>query len=180
MEMVCGRVARALPASTHTCDSNTSLPLDLVPKATDQLRADYPHVEVWAAGGLIGRLAAAQIEVLLAHRADHRDWTFPKGKLDEGETLSRCALREVQEETGMACTSHDRLPPVFYRDARNRDKAVVYWTMTVDAGAYVSNDEVDAIGWFDLNSADAVLTYAHDRALLQGVDVERFRSTMQP
>ena len=180
METACGRVAWGLPVSIHTSGYNISLRLDPVPKVTDQLRADYPHVVVWAAGGLIGRLAAAQIEILLAHRPNYHDWTFPKGKLDEGETLRCCALREVQEETGMACTSHDRLAPVFYRDARDRDKAVVYWTMTVDTGAYVSNDEVDAIGWFDLDSAAAVLTYARDRALLLGLDVERFRSTMQP
>jgi ADP-ribose pyrophosphatase YjhB (NUDIX family) len=28
-------------------------------------------------------------------------WDLPKGKLDEGETISECALREVEEETGL-------------------------------------------------------------------------------
>lgn len=28
-------------------------------------------------------------------------WDLPKGKLDEGETLEACAIREIQEETGV-------------------------------------------------------------------------------
>ena len=28
-------------------------------------------------------------------------WDLPKGKLDDGETLAECALREVKEETGL-------------------------------------------------------------------------------
>jgi 8-oxo-dGTP pyrophosphatase MutT (NUDIX family) len=29
-------------------------------------------------------------------------WDLPKGKLDKGETLEQCALREVEEETGLS------------------------------------------------------------------------------
>jgi 8-oxo-dGTP pyrophosphatase MutT (NUDIX family) len=51
---------------------------------------------VAAAGGLI---ANENDEILLIFRKGK--WDLPKGKLDEGESLEACALREVSEETGL-------------------------------------------------------------------------------
>lgn len=51
---------------------------------------------VLAAGGLVQNEMA---ENLLIHRRGK--WDLPKGKLDKGETLEECAVREVQEETGL-------------------------------------------------------------------------------
>lgn len=39
-------------------------------------------------------------EVLFILR--HGKWDLPKGKLDEGETIEACAIREVEEETGVS------------------------------------------------------------------------------
>ena len=52
-----------------------------------------------AAGGVLVRDGA----VLLVHRPRYDDWSFPKGKLDKGETDEQCAVREVEEETGLRC-----------------------------------------------------------------------------
>ncbi len=49
-----------------------------------------------AAGGLVKNEKG---ENLLIHRRGK--WDLPKGKLDEGESLEECAVREVQEETGI-------------------------------------------------------------------------------
>ncbi len=49
-----------------------------------------------AAGGLVFN---EKKEMLFIFRRGK--WDFPKGKLDDGETLEQCAVREVEEETGL-------------------------------------------------------------------------------
>ncbi|MFM7839057.1 MAG: NUDIX hydrolase [Chitinophagaceae bacterium] len=51
---------------------------------------------IQAAGGVVTN---DQKELLLIFRRGK--WDLPKGKLDPGETLETCALRETREETGL-------------------------------------------------------------------------------
>jgi 8-oxo-dGTP pyrophosphatase MutT (NUDIX family) len=51
---------------------------------------------IQAGGGLVSNEKG---EMLFIYRRGH--WDLPKGKLDPGETLESCALREVREETGL-------------------------------------------------------------------------------
>ncbi|MBL7730256.1 MAG: NUDIX domain-containing protein [Chitinophagaceae bacterium] len=51
---------------------------------------------IQAAGGLVTN---EKDEILLIHRRGK--WDLPKGKLDKGEKLEDCAVREVEEETGL-------------------------------------------------------------------------------
>ena len=52
--------------------------------------------KIIAAGGLV---LNDNNELLMIFRRNK--WDLPKGKLDEGETIEACALREVKEETGL-------------------------------------------------------------------------------
>jgi 8-oxo-dGTP diphosphatase len=110
--------------------------------------------------------AGNRIEVLLVHRPKYDDWTFPKGKLDPGETDEHAAVREVREETGFECTLGDELETVRYIDGKGRPKQVRYWMMTVAGGeANVPNAEVDDLVWLTPADATTLLTYAHDQGL---------------
>ncbi|WP_461030395.1 NUDIX hydrolase [Streptomyces sparsus] len=105
-------------------------------------------------------------EVALVHRPRYDDWSFPKGKLDRGETAARAAVREVLEETGMACRLGARLPSAHYR-ANGLPKEVSYWTAEALGGVFVPNDEVDRLLWLPPEAAAEHLTHPRDRDLLE-------------
>jgi 8-oxo-dGTP diphosphatase len=120
-----------------------------------------------AAGGVVMRKGVDATEIAVVHRPRYDDWSFPKGKLDPGETFEEAALREVREETGLTCRLGPELPFTTYEDNKGRPKIVRYWLMAVleDPG-FVPNDEVDELVWLVPDEAGAQLTYARDRKLL--------------
>lgn len=125
---------------------------------------------VHAAGGVVRReVAEGGVEVLLVHRPRYDDWTLPKGKRDAGETDEACALREIEEESGLRCELGVELPSTRYTDHKGRQKVVRYWTATVVGGTFTPNDEVDEVRWVAPDEARQLLTYERDRAVLEAL-----------
>lgn len=63
-------------------------------EAFNQLKQQFTLVP--AAGGFV---INTQNDILLIFRRGK--WDLPKGKLDEGENIRECAVREIREETGI-------------------------------------------------------------------------------
>jgi len=129
-------------------------------------------IEVRAAGGVVIRHDDSRLPnklVLLVHRPRYDDWTLPKGKLDRGESDQDAALREVEEETGLRCTLGVEAGQTRYRDAKGREKLVTYWLMAAEdtSGAFSPNSEVDELRWCTRAESVELLTYRHDRRLLE-------------
>jgi 8-oxo-dGTP diphosphatase len=124
---------------------------------------------VRAAGGVPVRSVPGGIEVLVVHRPAYDDWTFPKGKCEPGESDEECALREVVEETGLACALEDELPSTGYRDSRGRPKRVRYWRLGVVGGALAFDNEVGSGRWLTPAEAEQVLTYERDLEVLRAL-----------
>jgi 8-oxo-dGTP diphosphatase len=119
-----------------------------------------------AAGGVVMRSGPDETEIAVVHRPRYDDWSFPKGKLDPGETSEEAALREVREETGLVCRLGPELAFAHYEDQKGRPKVVRYWLMAVieDPG-FEPNDEVDDLRWLTPEDAIDLLTYSRDREL---------------
>lgn len=122
---------------------------------------------VRAAGGVVWREGASGDEVLLVHRARYDDWSFPKGKLDPGETWEEAAAREVHEEAAVIVRLGAELEGATYDDQKGRPKQVRYWAMTVvDEQRFDPNDEVDEVVWLAVDEAARRLTYTRDVVVL--------------
>lgn len=137
------------------------------PDSSGQTPIDTDQFDVHAAGGIPWRRSAdGSVEVVVVHRPRYDDWSFPKGKLDPGESFEQAAVRELAEETGYAVDLGVELPAVTYVDRNGRSKVVRWWAMTVLGGDFVPNDEVDELAWMPAAAAVDILTYPTDRDLL--------------
>jgi len=112
------------------------------------------------------RRHGGELQIAVVHRPLHQDWSYPKGKLDEGETFETAALREVHEETGLICRLVRFIGHTEYIDRKSRPKAVAYWVMAAEDGTFSPNEEVDELRWLDLAEAAQLLSYERDRELL--------------
>jgi 8-oxo-dGTP diphosphatase len=124
---------------------------------------------VRAAGGVIVREGPTGPEVLVVHRPRYDDWTFPKGKAEPDESDEECALREVEEETGLVCRLGPELPSTSYTDPRGRPKRVRYWQMSIDGGLLAFHHEVDDARWLGPDEAASVLSYPRDADLVRSL-----------
>jgi 8-oxo-dGTP pyrophosphatase MutT (NUDIX family) len=120
-----------------------------------------------AAGGVVLRREGDDFEVVLVYRRRYRDWTFPKGKANPGESDEDCALREVEEETGLRCELGEELETTAYRDSKDREKIVRYWHMRVVEGELHPRNEIDAAEWIPVEDAVDRLSYRRDREVLE-------------
>jgi 8-oxo-dGTP pyrophosphatase MutT (NUDIX family) len=132
---------------------------------------------VRAAGGLLWRAArqgdgkkgGAGVRLAVIHRPHRKDWSLPKGKLDDGETWEACALREVREETGCDGRLATFAGAMSYVP-RNNPKIVLYWHMELTREGKLEakfRDEIDEVAWLTPEEALARLDYAGERRIVQ-------------
>lgn len=131
--------------------------------------------QVYAAGTIPWRRVQTrsgedELMVLLIHRRKQRDVSFPKGKLDPGESMPQAAVRETREETGLRVPLGASLGVIHYDLPNGGQKVVQYWTAEVTpkaalASTFKPNSEVQALEWVPVAAARELLSYEADREL---------------
>ena len=104
---------------------------------------------IQAAGGLVMDTSNAMLFIFRKGK-----WDLPKGKLDPGEPLDECALREVKEETGLKQVELGRPLGVTYHtydeNGRHILKETHWFLMKAPAGQHVQpqqEEEITEIKW---------------------------------
>jgi predicted NUDIX family NTP pyrophosphohydrolase len=142
-----------------------------------------------SAGILLHRTRDGVAEVLLVHpggpywaRKDDGAWSIPKGECDAGEDPRACALREFEEELGVAppaATDLRELGSVRLRSGKHVSAWAAPGDLDTDAirsntftlewpprsGKRQEFPEVDRAGWFGLDEARRKLNPAHTALL---------------
>ncbi len=123
----------------------------------ERLWADFRSLFhlVEAAGGVVHYEQVPQ-EVLFIFRRGM--WDLPKGKIDKGETPEQAALREVAEETGLACRLDGLLTHTWhtYRLPRKRILKKTWWyrMWTPTTELHLQHEEdIESARWMAIEAA---------------------------
>jgi 8-oxo-dGTP pyrophosphatase MutT (NUDIX family) len=125
--------------------------------------------KIIAGGGLVLNEAG---ELLLIFRRGK--WDLPKGKLDEGESIEDCAVREVMEETGITGITLGKLIGISYHEYFdtyiNQDviKETHWFAMQVDGVQNLvpqTEEDILEIRWVKGDALAACLENSYDTVI---------------
>ena len=126
-----------------------------------------------SAGGIVVRYERGQPQLVVGSRRRERDgrtWTLPKGTPNEGESREQTALREVEEETGLAVRITGVLDSIeywFVQSGTRIHKTVHYFLMEPIGGDLADHDhEFDEVRWIGFDTAATMLTFETERNLV--------------
>jgi len=135
-----------------------------------------PRIET-SAGGVVVRWIDTVPHVLLIRDA-HRQWGFPKGHVEPGETPDAAALREVREETGLAelrlGVRLQTIDWIFRAHGQRIHKYCHFFLIESPSGEAVpeQGEGITACCWLPLPRALERISYANAREVLERAAAE--------
>ena len=125
-----------------------------------------------SAGGVVFRIVDGQALFLLI-RDSYRNWGFPKGHLEQGEAPDRAALREVEEETGLASLSmRGEIETIdwYFRFRGRLIHKYCHFFLIESSSSETSpqrEEGITACQWASLEDAVELISYANARSVLR-------------
>ena len=100
-------------------------------------------------------------KIALVYRRDELGYEFPKGHLEEGETLEECAIRETEEETGRRNHLLENLGIVNYITGKG-EEVELHMYLAIDDGRtqeVIEEELKEELYWFSVEDVDSKLKY---------------------
>lgn len=119
-------------------------------------------------GCVIWRMAD-EMRVLIIKQARNGNWSFPKGHVEEGETETQTATREVFEEVGLRVNIMDGFrETIHYNPRANVNKDVVYFVARSKISRVrLQKEEVSDYKWVRPEQAFKTLSFVNDKEVLK-------------
>jgi bis(5'-nucleosidyl)-tetraphosphatase len=111
------------------------------------------------AGVVIRKEIKGKTYVLLHHTISINYWQFPKGHVEEGESLIQTAIREAKEETGLEVELIKELGIVRYNDSNKNSIELHLFLAEIKNGELTPESNDYKLKWFEINIAPNILTY---------------------
>jgi 8-oxo-dGTP diphosphatase len=133
----------------------------------------YPRPAVTADSVVITNEAEPKV-LLIERGADPYKgcWAFPGGFLNMDETTEQCAVRELEEETGMKILGLQQIGAYSKvdRDPRGRTITVAYLAVVDSPCEVIGLDDAAKAQWFPLDALPK-LAFDHDEIMRDAINV---------
>lgn len=134
---------------------------------------EYPRPEVTADVVVITK--EEETKVLLIQRGFEPYkgcWALPGGFMEMDETTEACAIRELEEETGLRLADMKQIGAYSKvdRDPRARTITIAYLTIVDEPLPVMGLDDAAKAEWFPINSLPA-LAFDHDEIMADAISM---------
>ena len=126
-------------------------------------RRNLRHLDQRNSGGAV---VIEKGHVLLVQ--GYHGWSFPKGKIESGETLEETAIREIWEETGIRIEVDNHFRAVVPSAKPGDTRTVTFFLgRSLEGMKEPIPDEVEYAEWVPVDKALELVRYAPDREVLR-------------
>lgn len=107
--------------------------------------------------------------IALLYRSRENDWSFPKGHVEEGESIQETTKREIAEETGLSvrCIG-DELPLMEYHHPNGDHISIHMFLMQSESDLTLRTEyKNDKIAWMQYEEVAHMLSYENAQQYYQ-------------
>ncbi len=120
-------------------------------------------------GALVYRYHGGGLELLLIRHRFGGHWSFPKGHVEQGESESQTALREVKEETNISISLEEgfRECVEYYPKPYIKKQVIYFLGRSLGDTPKRQEEEISELRWVPIDQAERMVSFDNDKNLIR-------------